>query len=180
MKKIAGKGTQRQVPWQENRTVAVATPLGDDVLLFRRMVATEQLSRPFTFDLELLSENQGIPPESVLGQAVTVRFDLPSSEARHFNGLASQFAYQGTFGRYASYRCRLSPWLWFLTRTSNCRIFQNKTVPDILKAVFQDRGFTDFDDGKLTGAYRQWVYCVQYRETDFILVSGLMEEDGIS
>jgi type VI secretion system secreted protein VgrG len=168
------------VSWQEKRTVAVATPLGDDVLLFRRMVATEQLSRPFAFDLELLSENHGISPESILGQSITVRLDLPNGEVRHFNGLASQFAYQGTQGRYASYRCRLSPWLWFLTRTSNCRIFQNKTVPEILKAVFQDRGFSDFDAGKLTASYRQWVYCVQYRETDFNFVSRLMEEEGIS
>ena len=70
------------------------------------------------------------------------------------------------------------PWLWFLTRTSNCRIFQEMTVPDIIKQVFRDHGFTDFDDA-LSGTYRTWEYCVQYRETDFEFVSRLMEQEGI-
>ena len=50
------------------------------------------------------------------------------------------------------YRATLVPWLWFLTRTSDCRIFQNMTVPDIIKQVFRDQGFTDFKDS-LTGTY---------------------------
>jgi type VI secretion system secreted protein VgrG len=68
--------------------------------------------------------------------------------------------------------------LWFLTRTSDCRIFQNKKVPDIIKEIFQENGFSDFED-KLTGSYREWEYCVQYRETDFNFVSRLMEQEGI-
>ena len=70
------------------------------------------------------------------------------------------------------------PWLWFLTRTSDCRIFQEKTVPDIIKEIFRDHGFTDFEE-RLSGSYRTWVYCVQYRETDFNFVSRLMEQEGI-
>ena len=69
-------------------------------------------------------------------------------------------------------------WLWFLTRTTDCRIFQEKTVPDIIKEVFQDHSMAVFDDG-LTGTYAQREYCVQYRETDFNFVSRLMEEEGI-
>ena len=51
-------------------------------------------------------------------------------------------------------------------------------MPDILKQVFRDRGFSDFDD-RLKGEYRVWEYCVQYRETDFNFVSRLMEQEGI-
>src|SRR6266498_1461344 len=69
-------------------------------------------------------------------------------------------------------------WLWFLTRTTDCRIFQEKTVPDIIKEVFQDHSMAVFDDG-LTGTYARREYCVQYRETDFNFVSRLMEEEGI-
>jgi len=52
------------------------------------------------------------------------------------------------------------------------------TVPEIIKQVFRDAGFSDFEEA-LTGAYRTWEYCVQYRETAFQFVSRLMEQEGI-
>jgi len=42
------------------------------------------------------------------------------------------------------YRAVLRPWLWFLTRTSHCRIFQDMSVPDIIKQVLELNGFHDF------------------------------------
>jgi type VI secretion system secreted protein VgrG len=70
------------------------------------------------------------------------------------------------------------PWLWFLTRTADCRIFQDMKVPDIIKKVFDDHPSADFKF-ELTGSYRKWTYCVQYRETDFNFISRLMEQEGI-
>jgi type VI secretion system secreted protein VgrG len=70
------------------------------------------------------------------------------------------------------------PWLWFLTRTSDCRIFQNKTVPDIIEKIFSDLKFKDYQL-RLYGNFAPRDYCVQYRETDFNFVSRLMEEEGI-
>jgi type VI secretion system secreted protein VgrG len=72
----------------------------------------------------------------------------------------------------------MRPWFWFLTRTADCRIFQNQKVPDIIKSVFRYNGMSDFKD-LLTGVYRDWVYCVQYRETGFNFISRLMEQEGI-
>ena len=165
--------------WQSTRTVEVTSPLGEDALLFQRMTALEQLSKPFVFDVELLSQDHGITLDRVLGQVFTIRLDLPREGNRYFSGLVSEFRYRGSSGRYASYQCRLSPWLWFLSRASNCRIFQNKTVPDILRQVFQAHGFSDFDFKKMSASYPRRVYCVQYRETDFNFVSRLMEHEGI-
>ncbi|HJR28040.1 MAG TPA: type VI secretion system tip protein VgrG, partial [Pseudomonas sp.] len=79
---------------------------------------------------------------------------------------------------FASYQATLRPWLWLLTRTSDCRIFQNLTIPQIIKQVFRDLGFSDFEDA-LSRPYREWEYCVQYRETSFDFVSRLMEQEGI-
>ncbi|MCK4629396.1 MAG: type VI secretion system tip protein VgrG, partial [Sedimentisphaerales bacterium] len=81
-------------------------------------------------------------------------------------------------GNLSHFQATIVPWLWFLTRVADCRIFQKITIPDIIKEVFRERGFTDFDD-KLSGSYREWEYCVQYRETDFNFVSRLMEQEGI-
>ena len=81
-------------------------------------------------------------------------------------------------GGYARYRATIVPWLWLLTRTTDCRIFQDKTVPDIIEAVFKHYGFSDYQL-KLTASYPTWEYCVQYRETAFNFVSRLMEQEGI-
>ncbi|MEA3277301.1 MAG: type VI secretion system tip protein TssI/VgrG [Pseudomonadota bacterium] len=163
---------------QQERTLSVSTPLGEDVLLIRRMTATERLSRLFEYQLELVSEDINIKHEDLLGQPVTVRLDLLDDGRRFFNGIVSRFSQVGFDGAFAVFQATLVPWTWFLTRTADCRIFQDKTVPDIIKEIFREHGFTDFEES-LSGSFRQWVYCVQYRETDFNFVSRLMEQEGI-
>lgn len=165
---------------QKHRIAAVNSILGEDVLLLGRMTVKEQMSRVFECHLDLFSEKRDIKLADVLGTNMTVRFELPYQQGtRYFNGLVTRFSYEGTHNvRYGFYRAELSPWLWFLTRTSDCRIFQNKTVPDIIKEIFREQGFSDFKDA-LSGSYREWEYCVQYRETDFNFVSRMMEQEGI-
>ncbi len=165
-------------PTQANRIFSVSTPIGSDVLLLSAMSGTEALGRMYQYDLHLLSEDHSIAMEDILGQNMTVSMQLPDGGVRYFDGLAARFSQVGTIGSYASYHVTLYPWLWFLTRTSDCRIFQNMTVPDIIKQVFRDCGYTDFEES-LSGSYRSWEYCVQYRETDFNFVSRLMEQEGI-
>ena len=161
-----------------NRFVSVQSPLGADALLLTSMAGQEQLSRLFSYELDLISEQKSIDTNQILGDTVTVELTMPSDERRYFNGFVSRFTQEGVDGGYTRLRATLVPWLWFLTRTSDCRIFQEKTVPDIIKEVFRDNGFSGFDD-RLTGSYRTWEYYVQYRETDFNFVSRLMEQEGI-
>jgi len=163
---------------QTDRPISVSSPLGTDVLLFYRMTAQESLGRLFDFDLGVLSEDHNIKLEDLLGQAMTVNLDLPGGGKRLFHGIVSQLSSAGTIGRYAHYTIQLHPWLWFLTRTTDCRIFQEMTIPNIIKAVFRDFGFSDIEDS-LSGSYAAWDYCVQYRETAFNFISRLMEQEGI-
>jgi type VI secretion system secreted protein VgrG len=169
---------------QEARMIAVNSPLGPDKLLLRSMVANERLSAPFELHLDLLSEDDNITADDILGQTMTVRLELregsgPQGDGkRYFNGFVSRFEHTGFPGRLAGYRATVVPWLWFLTRTSDCRIFQGKSVPEIVKDVFREAGFTDFEE-RLSETYRPWEYCVQYRETDFNFVSRLLEQEGI-
>lgn len=164
---------------QADRLFEVSSPLGKDILLFHAMSASERLSHPFEFDLELLSKDHDIELDDVVGQILTVRVDLPAERStRYFNGYVSQLSYEGGLREFSRYRATLRPWFWLLTRKADCRIFQEKTVPEIIEQVFQDNGFSDFDK-RLSGEYRTWEYCVQYRETDFNFVSRLMEQEGI-
>ncbi len=163
---------------QENRELEIATPLGEDMLLLTSMSGTEQLGRLFRFELELVSEEHQIKSADIVGQNVTIRLNMSGDKSRYFNGFVSRFTQTLPAGGLARYRATVVPWLWFLTRTADCRIFQEKTVPDIIEDVFREHGFTDFERS-LSGSYRTWLYCVQYRETDFNFVSRLMEQEGI-
>lgn len=163
---------------QTARPFNISTPLGDDVLLFYRMTATEELGRLFRFELELLSREPDIAFDDILGQNVTVRLTLTDDQKRYFNGFVSRFSQEGFLDEFHVYSATVHPWLWFLTRTADCRIFQKETVPNIIKTVFKDHGFSDYEES-LSGNYRKWEYCVQYRETDFNFVSRLMEQEGI-
>ena len=162
---------------QAQRTIGVTTPLGEDALLLKAFSYSEHLGRPFHAQLSLASDDATVKFDKIVGQNVTVRLDQVGGGSRFFNGIVSRFAVAGV-GRTASYSAEVVPWLWLLTRTSDCRIFQNKSVPDIIKEVFGDRGFPDFEMA-LEGSYQPWEYCVQYRETDFNFVSRLMEQEGI-
>jgi type VI secretion system secreted protein VgrG len=161
------------------RVMEIVTPLGDGVLLFHTMSAREEMSRLFEYHLDLLSAKPDINLDEILGKNVTIKLGLPDDETRHFNGFVTRFAQGGMHGRYHRYVATVRPWLWFLTRTSDCRIFQEMTVPDIIKAVFADHPSAELKL-ELTSNYRKWTYCVQYRETDFNFVSRLMEQEGIA
>jgi type VI secretion system secreted protein VgrG len=158
----------------------IATPFEPDVLLFHRMHAREELGRLSHYEIELLSHpDHGYPDTNkILGQNVTVRLELPDEGSRFFNGFVTRFEHAGTHGRYNRFTASVQPWTWFLTRTADCRAFQDMTVPDIVKSVFEEHGVTDFKFD-LTSDYRKWTYCVQYRETDFNFVSRLLEHEGI-
>ncbi|SFN87527.1 type VI secretion system secreted protein VgrG [Nitrosospira briensis] len=161
------------------RTFELITPLGADVLLFHRMQVREELSRLSQFQLDALSTKADINVDDILGKNVTVKVELADNSLRHFNGYVTRFAQVGMRGRYHAYQANVRPWVWFLTRRANCRIFQQKTVPDILKKIFNDYPGLSDTKFEVTGTYRTWDYCVQYRETDFNFISRLMEQEGI-
>jgi type VI secretion system secreted protein VgrG len=163
---------------QSTRQAELITPLGPDTLLFHQMVAHEGMSQLFEYDLVVLSDDENICLTDLLGQHAHVELELPNDATRFFCGHATRFSFVGFQGNLAKYMVKLRPWLWFLTQAQNNRIFQNKTVPEIVKSVCNDHGFTDIDD-RLTDSYDSREFCVQYRESDFDFVSRLLEEEGI-
>jgi len=161
-----------------DRHVEMTSPLGKDVLLFQRLTASDTLGRPFALELEVLSKDHEIALDSVIGKAFSLRLETRAGNERRFHAIATEFGHAGSHLHYARYKVMLRPWLWLLTRTASCRIFQEKSVPDIIKEVFRDHGFSDFKDS-LAGSYEKRSYCVQYRESDFDFVSRLIEHEGI-
>ncbi len=163
---------------QGARELSVSTPLGDDVLLLRSFSGHESLSHLFEYELEMLSTDDAIDPTAIVGHRITFEMNPTGNAPRYFNGFVNRFRYVGQTDLSTTYRATVVPWTWFLTQTTDCRIFQNKSVPQIIEQIFADLSFDHFKFA-LTGRYEPREYCVQYRETDFEFVSRLMEEEGI-
>jgi type VI secretion system secreted protein VgrG len=164
---------------QAQRRLLLKTPLGDDKLDLASFAGHEEISRLFSYQLDFISDDSAVDAKQIVGKNVTFSVLMADDSPRHFNGFVSRFyaGDQDLQGR-RSYRAEVVPWLWFLTRTSDCRIFQSKSAPDIIQQIFKDLGFSDFKL-QLSGQHPKRDYCVQYRETDFNFVSRLMEEEGI-
>lgn len=165
---------------QENRHLSITTSLGDGKLGVVSFHYSEQLGRLFQAEVDVISESADINLDQLVGTSATVTVEDADGVPRYFNGLVSRFVHTGWSGRYASYRMSLVPNLWLLSRTSDCRIFQNKTIPQIVKEVLDLYGVSgETISMKLQATYVPWDYCVQYRETALNFVSRLLEQEGI-
>ena len=154
------------------------TSLPDDTLRVHSCVSREGLSDAGDTTLTLLSERKDIQAAELLGKPASLTVALRDDMPRHLSGYVTRFAQRGFEGKHCVYEMQLKPWLWLLTRTSDCRIFQEMSVPDIVKQVFEDHPVARYEF-KLLRPYRSWNYCVQYRETDFNFVARLLEHEGI-
>ncbi len=158
--------------------ITLTSPLPPEDLRFESCTFSEGLSTLGEMQLTLVSERADIKPEDLLGKPVTVTMEMRDDSKRHIHGYVTRFGLGRHRGRHHGYRATVRPWLWFLTRTTDCRIFQEQTVPDIVKKVFEDHGIANFEF-KLFRSYRKWTYCVQYRESDYNFVARMLEHEGI-
>ena len=168
---------------QQGRLLRLITPLGDDVLLIKRLRANEGLNQLFQFELDILHDHDTSMSDepmiadvaSLLGQLMTISVNQNDGTERFFNGICAGFNQGNRKGRYTKFRAVLVPHVWLLTQRYQSRIFQHISVPDILRQIFD--GFEV--DYEIQGTFEQRNYCVQYRESDFDFASRLMEEEGM-
>ncbi|HUE80618.1 MAG TPA: contractile injection system protein, VgrG/Pvc8 family, partial [Pyrinomonadaceae bacterium] len=121
---------------QADRPLAIGTGLGEDALLLIGFSGHEAISQLFSFQLDLVAENEtDVAFDKLLGQPVAVRVILPGDRQRYFSGICSRIS-QGARGEiFTTYRMEMVPQFWLLTRCAQSRIFQHLSVPDILKNV---------------------------------------------
>lgn len=163
------------------RSFIAHNPQGER-LKFRSMTGQERISTLFEYRVRLIGDRPGVSAKEMLGQDMSVEVNLSTelggAGKRFISGQVTRFTYVGKDdGDMHVYEAVLRPWLWYATRRSDFKIFQFKTVPEILHEVLGPYGFSVED--KLSGSYRRWDYCVQYAETDFNFVSRLMELEGL-
>ena len=167
-------------PAEEGEVILeITTALDPETFEVLQLTGEDRMSGLFYYRAELTSQDKNIDFSQVVGEGATVKMLLGPGEYRYINGIVSRMTQGATDADdNTTYFVELRPWLWKLTKTADCKIFQTKTVVEILTGVFDDLGFTDYKNST-TGTYTARDYSVQYRETAFNFVSRLMEEEGI-
>ena len=169
-----------EAPSQTGRMLAVTTPLGDDVLLLTGFQIQEEMSRPFHGHVDMLSTTHDIDPKEIVGKPIGIKVELEPDKPRYFHGIVQTFVAGGMEGSgFRRYTAEIVPWTWFLTLKRDCCIYQNKSAKDILEAIFNDLGYSDFETSEISDAPPSREFCVQFRESCFDFISRLMEEEGI-
>ncbi|APC66725.1 type VI secretion system tip protein VgrG (plasmid) [Ralstonia solanacearum] len=176
---------------QDSRFIRMESPLGRDVLLVNAMVVDEYVNRLPEIHLDLLSHQGDIQIDQIVGQPVSIRLEPKASGSalsqlmagpdigkRTFHGYAASFGRVGHPGAVTRYEMTVVPWFWFLTRSTDCRIFQNRTAEQILSEIFVELGFHDFEFHLKTPP-ATLEYVVMYRESYYNFCARLMEQEGM-
>lgn len=170
---------------QDNRLLKLVTPLPYDQLLIERISAHESISQLFHYELEIYHEETSndsppsvVDPKQLVGKPMTVAVvqkDGDTTVERFFSGMCVRFAQGNRDERWTKYHAIVKPDAWLLTQRQQSRIFQQISVPDILKKVFKGLDV----EWQIMGTFHPRDYCVQYRESDWDFAARLMEEEGI-
>ena len=162
---------------QTERLLEITSPLGPDVLVLRRLAVQEAIGRPFSITAEVVSTNMDLQASALIGKAVTCAVKTRHAERRYFHGIVRAFVRLGPMGRgHAAYRIEAVPRLWQLSRTSDCRIFQEKSVKDMCSTIFGEHDVAPVRWGTVPAQSRG--YCVQFNESDLDFTQRLLDEAG--
>ena len=158
------------------------TPKPSYSLLFDGMHANIELGRSFLINLELSSGTVKADAIELLGTTCSIWLyeDKNEDEKDHyFHGIVTRVISAGLSAGAYRFKLEVRPWIWLLSQTTDCLIFQSMSAFQIVTKVFRDAGFSDFQDKRQGGAGDiQLDYCVQYRETSLDFVTRLMEQFG--
>ncbi|MES3020988.1 MAG: type VI secretion system tip protein TssI/VgrG [Pseudomonadota bacterium] len=167
---------------QHHRLLSIDFPRKDGptdaVILVNKLVAREEISRDFQFDVELLSDNPQIPLKKIMGKMVTISLVREDGSLRYFNGYVFAFRMIKADGGFVYYGMVLRPWLAFTTLRTNSMSFLGKTVAEITQTTF---AHYDSRDWKINIAHEDPpIVCAnQYNETDHNHLHRRWEELGL-
>ncbi|UVW28741.1 type VI secretion system Vgr family protein [Massilia sp. H6] len=154
---------------QHNRLMRLDFPFKDgpvSILLPNKLVAHEEVSRSFRFDVEVLSDDPRIPLKTMMGRMVTISLVREDGSLRYFNGHITEFRFLRSDGGFAFYQMLLEPWLAFARLRKDSRSFHNKSVREITELSLKHYLQADWDI-RLTGDDPQLSVANQYNETDY-------------
>jgi type VI secretion system secreted protein VgrG len=163
------------------RNLHLEVPI-DDVLDVRRFTVNDGLSSLFSVDVEVLCHNPALDFEELIGKPATFKINLDplaydGAPSRSWSGVVSEaHLLRSESTGLSTYRVTVAPKLWLTTLRTNCRVFQQQSDLDVVKALLKEWGIEPIIECSRT--YKTRKYRVQYQETDFAFMSRLLEAAG--
>jgi len=161
--------------------------IAEESLLPHRVRGEERLSQTYSYVLECLSPDAYLELKTLLGQPVEIALLLADGGSRLLTGLVTAAEQNGADGGFAKYTLTIEPALATLRERRNSRVFQDKSVPEIVSAILDEHlannpAFTGAFQYRqhLTQSYPSRSYTLQYRETDLAFIERLLAEEGIN
>ncbi|PMG49476.1 type VI secretion system tip protein TssI/VgrG [Shewanella sp. 10N.286.52.B9] len=171
---------------QKNNIISITTPLGKDTLYLTHFTASEAISQLFSISVSMFTIGTQIKLEDLVGKNVCISLRNAESDgaARYFHGVISHIESAGmrtaaadVAQDYIDYQAVIVPRAALMKQRTNCRIFQNQSVIDILTDIFGQHAVSF--QNKTTRTYPNYEYCVQYLESDLDFVTRLLQQEGI-
>ncbi|WP_321951190.1 type VI secretion system Vgr family protein [Paraburkholderia bannensis] len=164
---------------QQGRLLKLDTPLGSNILVPQRVVGHSRLGRHFEFSVDVVSRSTKPELKRLIAQPVTLWIQQADSTYLPYSGYVHTVRRLGADGALTAWQLTFASWLHFLKFRRDQRVWQDKSVDDILSDVFnvhpQARGLFRFD---LATRLPVHSYCRQ-DEDDWNFVHRLMEREGL-
>jgi type VI secretion system secreted protein VgrG len=155
-----------------------AGSLSESDVVVQELLGTEGISTPFQFSLTFRATGADeLDLEALVGKSALLTARRPGGEERKVHGVLRSVTLAGVSAGRAHYGGELVPAFGLLDQTRDSRVFQNKSVLDIVKEILDARKVR-FRLGT-SASYLKREYCVQYQESDLAFVSRLLEEEGL-
>lgn len=169
-----------QLTAQNSRLISFDSPLpAEQELLLESFSGEEGLSILFEYELQLLSNDAKIELKKLIGKMVSMEITLADGGTKVISGHCSHFNHVGANGGVANYVAKVVPWLWILSRRRDSRVFQDKTVEEIIKEVFAYYLSLSAHEFRLSRTLKRVSYCSQYQESDLNFVLRLLQQEGL-
>ena len=158
----------------------LSNALEDDAFAVVNFKGFEGISKPYEFNIMLVSEVSDFDMSEVLKYPVRLTFHREEGDDVHFNGILAEFEQLHEYKGYVFYRALLVPKLWQLKLTQHNRVILNKSVPTFIENTLKDGGLITNDfDFRLQSTYQDIDYVCQYGESHFNFISRWLEREGI-
>ncbi len=139
----------------------------------------QAMSAPYELTARFICPIPNLKLKSLIRQAAVINVYY-KNESRYFHGIISDASMDGELGQSYQYTITLVPKLWFMNYRTNCRIFQHKSVTDIVTTLLKEAGMTEQEYRfRLKEHYKPLNYTVQFNESDLTFISRLLERHGI-
>lgn len=164
---------------QDDRLIKLDTRLGPNCLVPQRVVGCSRLGRHFEFTVDVVSTSSNVELKTLIAQPVTLWIQQSDKSYQPHHGYVHTARRLGSDGTLTTYQLGFASWMYFLKFRRDQRIWQEKTVVDIVTDIFNEHP-------QARGRFRfatlyplpSRSYCRQ-DEDDWNFVHRLLESEGL-